>query len=213
MEQREKLSLEESSSLQFDSNMLRQRTIMIAEVVSFNGLENTVSVQPSLQRQFENDEKPSNLPIVNDVPIAFFGGGGFWVTVEPAKGDYCILMISDRAIELWKQTGGIVSPVKQRHHDMTDAVAYLGINPFNDAIPDIQSNAIHIRSKDGLTGVKVKNDVITLEQGGNVIGTVSGSSVAFTVNVTAPDFITDSGVSLGAHNHPGDSGGTTGAPN
>ena len=181
--------------------------------ISFNAANNTVVVQPCLQRKFNGDEVPSNLPLINDVPVAFFGGGGFFITTTPAKGDYCLLMISDRCIELWKQAGGIVSPRKARHHDMTDAIAYFGLNPFNSAIPSVQTGAIHIRSKDGLTGVKIKNDTITLEQGGVAIGTVTGSSVAFTVNVTAPDFITDAGVSLGGHTHTGDSGGNTSPPN
>jgi hypothetical protein len=213
MDNREQITTENAFAQQFESQMLRQRTIMLGQIVAFDSAKNSVNVQPVLQRKFVDDKEPSNLPIINDVPVAYFGGGGFWITVEPAVGDYCILLISDRAIERWKQTGGIVSPVKARHHDMNDAVAYLGLNPFNNALSNIASNAIHIRSRDGQAGIKLTDSAIELTQDGQTIGTVTGSSVSFTVNVTAPDFVTDSGVSLGSHTHPGDSGGTTGAPN
>ena len=213
MDKSEKLTIENAFLSQFESNMLRQRTVIIGQVVSFNSVANSVDVQPVLQRKFIEDEKPSNLPIINDVPVAFFGGGGFWITIEPAAGDYCILLISDRSIDLWKETGGIVSPDKGRHHDFNDAIAYLGLNPFNNALQNVAQNAIHIRSRDGAAGVKLSNGDLQLIQGGSTIATVTAGSVAFTVNVTAPDFVTDSGISLGSHTHPGDSGGTTGGPN
>jgi len=213
MDKIEKITAESAFYKQFESQMLRQRTIMIGQVVSFNSLNNSVNVQPVLKRKFADEKEPTNLPIINDVPVAFFGGGGFWITIEPAPGDYCILLISDRALERWKRTGGVVSPVKARHHDMNDAVAYMGLNPFNDALQNIPQNTLHIRSRDGQSGIKLSNSNIEMMQGGQTIGTVTSSGVSFTVNVTAPDFVTDAGVSLGSHTHTGDSGGTTSAPN
>jgi len=44
-------------------------------------------------------------------------------------------------------------------------------------------------------------------------GTGGGGDVTITGNVTATGDVTGAGVSLASHDHPGDSGGTTGAPN
>ena len=229
MEDRDIVSNEDAFYQQFDSNMLRQRTIMIGEVISFDGDKNTVVVQPSLQRLFDGDESPSNLPIINDVPACFFGSGGFWITTKPKKGDNCLLFISDRSIERWKLTGGIVSPGKKRHHDMTDAVAYFGLNSTNNAIPNIEPDCLHLRSKDGQSGIKIKDDSIEVHHNNFPVVTMSVDSVnisiagvnvcaitsagvAFSVPVTAPSFTDGGGIVLGTHTHTGDSGGTTSAP-
>lgn len=199
----DKLSSEESFAQMFNAGMLRQRTMIIAQVVSFDSEQNSVSVQPCLQRQFVDDESPTNLPIINDVPVSFFGGGGFWITIEPKAGDYCTLHISDRCLDLWKINGGIVSPEKKRHHDFNDAVAYFGINPFNSTIPEVEPSCLHMRSKDGNDGIKLKNGSVTIEHEGSPIAYVSPSHVYFTVPVFAPEFTTESGVVLGTHPHPG----------
>jgi len=49
---------------------------------------------------------------------------------------------------------------------------------------------------------------------GSISGGTGGSGdVTITGNVTATGDVTGAGVSLASHDHPGDSGGTTGAPN
>lgn len=211
-EEREELSTDSAFNAQFDSSILRLRTVMLAQVVAFNLEQNTVDVQPCIKRKFIKDETPGNLPIISDVPVAYFGGGGFWLTIEPKSGDYCVLMVSDRSIEAWKSIGGVVDPQIKRHHDMTDSIAYFGINPFNDVIPEIEPETMHLRSKDGQTGIKLTASNAVIHIGGNDILTVGADSVASTVNITAPDFITDSGISLNGHIHTGDSGGDTSPP-
>jgi hypothetical protein len=226
---KEELSSSAAFSQQFDSSTLRLRTIMVGQVVAFDPIQNTVDVQPCIKRKFIKDKKAGNLPIINDVPVGFFGAGNFWLTIEPQEGDYCVLLISDRSIERWKLTGGITDPQLKRHHDMTDAIAYFGINPFEEALPDVQTSAIHIRTRDGESGIKLEADTATIHIGGDEIvkvtssevvislggtsiATITSGNVAFTVNVTAPDFITDTGISLRQHTHIDSVGGNTSVP-
>ena len=91
MTNRSELSLAKAFSMQFDANSLLLRTILPAQVVEVNLERNSVDVQPVLQGKRSNEENPYLLPIVNDVPIQYYGAGNFWITYEPKPGDYCVL--------------------------------------------------------------------------------------------------------------------------
>lgn len=212
---REELTTAQAFKRQFDSNALLLRTIMPAQVVSVDLEKNAVSVQPVLKGKMENESEGYLLPIINDVQVQYYGAGNFWLTFEPKAGDYCVLSISDRSIEAWKKSGGVIDPVINRHHDMTDAFAYFGINPFPDAIPSIEQETMHIRTKDGLTGVKIKADVIKYDVEGVEVASMTSSLVTFNVPVSLVD-VTSNGKNISDdHTHSGvqTGGGNTGGVN
>lgn len=185
----------------FDQAMLMTRTIMIAECVSFNEERNTVDVQPAIMRRFTDTKKVSMLPIVRDVPVAFYGAGGVTVTYKPVAGDNCILMVSDRAIDAWKKLGGIIDPAKPRHHDMSDAVAYFGLNAFPDAYQNLRGG-MDIRTRDGSTSLNVLSGSIVATVGGTKVATMTASKVVFDVPIEAPK-VKAAGKELAGHTHGG----------
>lgn len=185
----------------FDQAMLMTRTIMIAECVSFNEDRNTVDVQPAIMRRFTDTKKVSMLPMVRDVPVAFYGAGGVTITYKPVSGDNCILMVSDRAIDAWKKLGGIVDPAKPRHHDMSDAVAYFGINAFPDAYQNLRGG-MDVRTRDGSTSLNVLAGSIVATVGGTKVATMTASKVVFDVPIEAPK-VKAAGKELAGHAHGG----------
>tara|TARA_B100000768_G_scaffold178775_1_gene195144 strand:- start:1982 stop:2653 length:672 start_codon:yes stop_codon:yes gene_type:complete len=191
MSSREELTTANAFKQQFDSLSLLLRTTMPAQVVAWYPDKNTVDVQPVLQGAYLTDDgevvDPYNLPIINDVQVQFFGAGDFWLTVEPTIGSYCVLSISDRCIEGWKKAGGIINPQKLRHHDKSDAFAYMGLNPLTDAIPSVESGTLHMRSRDGLTGIKLTQDAIDYDVGGVNVCTMTSSLVEFKVPIKTPE--------------------------
>ena len=201
---------DESLLYSMDQFSLSMRTMMLAECVSFDSARNCVTVQPLLQTNI--DGQVSNIPPIKDVPVGFYQAGGFAVTHKPAKGDVCMLLVSDRNISKWKLTGGIIDPKSPQHHNMNDAVAYFGLSAFPDAINGIKSG-IDIRSKDGGNSLNVASGTATLTLGGTEIFTATASGVAFNVPVTAPE-VNAGGISLTTHRHTGiESGGdTSGGP-
>ena len=212
-------------AIQFDAQAKLLRTNMPAQVVAVDLERNTVDVQPVLKGVRSNDEEYL-LPVINDAQIQFYGAGNFWITFEPKAGDYCVLSVSDRSIEAWKKSGGIIDPKLNRHHDMTDAFAYFGINPFPDAIPLIETDTMHVRTKDGLTGIKIKADSIKYDVLGVEVANMSSALVTFNVPVqlgstlnvigtTTLNTVTDVGINIGSnHKHSGvqTGGGNTGNP-
>ena len=198
---RSELSSAKAFAMQFDSNSLLLRTILPGQVVAVNLERNTVDVQPCLRGKRANQEDSYLLPIINDVPIQYYGAGNFWVTFEPKEGDYCVLSVSDRSIEAWKKAGGIIDPKLNRHHDMTDAFAYFGMNPFPGAIHNIETDTMHVRTKDGSTGVRVKADEILYDVNNTNVAQMTSSLVDFKVPIKAPE-ATIAGVTQSTHSHP-----------
>ena len=201
----DELTQEEMLAAVTDAALYRVRTHLPAQVVSVDLDRNTVDVQP-LVMGFKDGIGYRNLPVIKEVPIKYYGAGGFVVTFQPAVGDVCELAIHDRSIDTWKRTGGIVEPERRHRHDLTDATAYFGLNDYANSVPSIQSG-MDIRSKDGNTGVRITGSSIEFRQSGTVIATMSASGVTFNVpvEIQGRDFLT--------HTHPGDSGGNTGPVN
>ena len=193
--------------------LLMTRTIMIAECVAFNEERNTVDVQPALKRKFSNKAEASLAPIIRDVPVEFYGAGGVVITYKPVAGDVCELHIVDRAIDAWKKLGGIVDPAKPRHHDMSDAVAYFGLNAYPNAYQNLRSG-MDIRTRDGSTSLNVLDGSIVATVGGTKVATMTASKVVFSVPIEAPKVKAD-GKELAGHNHGGvqTGSGNTGANN
>ena len=47
------------------------------------------------------------LPILPDVPVMFFGGGGMTITAPIKPGDECLVIFADRCIDGWWWLGGV----------------------------------------------------------------------------------------------------------
>lgn len=208
---RQELEQEEALSHSIDTMMYLLRTSQPGVVTSVDLARNVVNVQPAIMGKLSG--KAANpLPIVQDVPIAYYGAGGFVVTHKPAVGDLCLLLASDRSLSRWKLSGGVVDPGERRRHDLTDSVAYFGLNHFGAAYPAIK-DGIDVRSRDGSTSLNIKDGEASLTLSGTPIFTATPASVAFSVPIISPE-ATIAGRVFTTHEHTGgtEGDGTTGAP-
>jgi hypothetical protein len=142
-------------------------THLPAQVVSYNSLTNTCSVQPCINRIRTDDPKNMSTvswPPLEDVPVKQFGSGKCLFSVAPQVGSYGILHISERTIETWLAKGGVVDPNSTRKFDLSDSVFDPGIYPLvadgdNGLIsPAIHTDRIELRTRVGTTYVAVKDD-------------------------------------------------------
>ena len=208
---RQELEQEEAMSHSIDTMLYMLRTAQPGVVTSVDLARNVVNVQPAIMGKLAG--KPANnLPIVQDVPILYYGAGDFTVTHKPKVGDLCMLLVSDRSLSRWKLSGGVVDPGERRRNDLTDSVAYFGLNHFAGAYPDIK-DGIDIRTRDGQTSLNLTGADLALTIGGAPIFTASAGVVAFSVPITTPE-ATIAGRVFTAHEHTGgtEGDGTTGAP-
>lgn len=197
---RQELEQEEALTHSIDTMLYLLRTSQPGIVVAFNEAQNTVQVQPCIQGK-QAGKQARALPELLDVPVAFYGAGGYVVTHKPQAGDVCLLIANDRSLSRWKQSGGVVDPGERRRHNLTDSVAYFGLNHFAQAYQDIKTG-IDIRTRDGLTSLNLTQTQLALEIGGAPIFTASAGGVAFSVPITAPE-ATIAGRVFTAHRHGG----------
>lgn len=66
-----------------------------------------------------------------------------YITYPLKAGDECILLFSDREIESWFVNGNVNAEIYPRLHDLTDAVAIVGLRSLPNMI-QILSNTLHL---------------------------------------------------------------------
>lgn len=100
-------------------------------IESYDKTQRRASVKPMLQRQYVDGDVES-MPIINNVPVYFPSGGGASITLPVKKGDGCVLLFSERSLDRYlaqplvkeTETGDV------RMHDISDAIAFVGVWPF-----------------------------------------------------------------------------------
>ena len=113
------------------SNKLADMNIcMPAKIIEYDYTKQKAKVQPALNQRY-NDGEVVKLPIIFNVPVIHPASGGASITFPVAIGDNVLLVFSQKSLEEWLQNGEQVTPDDPRQNDLTDAIAFLGLNSFN----------------------------------------------------------------------------------
>lgn len=118
------------------------RVAMPGEIVSFDPVEQTAQVKALLPDQIfteSGDASTSSIGVLNKVPVQFPGAAGFAETWPVAAGDPCLLVFSDRALDVWHERGVEADPADERRHDLSDAVAILGVRSKPGKLTDFDT--------------------------------------------------------------------------
>lgn len=118
------------SEKQQNITMFKTHVALPAIVQSFNASKQTVDVQPAIrEKMIDPDNKIyyQQYPLLINVPIVFPQAGGYSITFPINRGDECIVIFSDLAIDNWWESGGVQNPVEQRRHDLSDGIAIFGL--------------------------------------------------------------------------------------
>jgi len=154
---------EEAAALaaHIEERALDLHTCLPGQIVSFDDSAQTAKVQPTIRRIFAQ-QGPVDLPELVDVPVAFPGGGNYQLTFPVAAGDECILVFSERAIDFWWQNGGVQLPAEYRTHDLSDAIAQVGLNSKPNKLATFRTDGAELRTRDGAVRIAVSNGMIFL---------------------------------------------------
>lgn len=180
------------------------RTHLVGQVVAYDPATNTAEIQPVVNAVRFGD--PDNLttkqlPVLADVPVQLPGSGKVWVAFGLAEGTYGTLHVSDRELETWLTTGGIVDPGDIRMHDISDcwfepSLVHLVDDGDNGAFAEaIDTDRICLRTRTNTTQIAVKDDetievknekcTLVIDVDGNVTLTTDGA-----ITATSGDTIT-----------------------
>lgn len=147
-----------------DQKLAAVRVALPGEIVSFDASTQTAQVKPLLADQFissAGESEAVSLGVLSGVPVVFAGGGGFAETWPVAQGDPCLLVFSDRSLDLWFDRGGEVEPDSTRRHDLSDAIAILGVRSKPGALSEFDTS----RAVWGNNGPRIAADGSALHLG------------------------------------------------
>lgn len=153
------------------SRAIRVQTV--AKVVSVDYDRQTITAQPLIREKIidsiTGETYWQQLPVISDVPLCFPQFGGFVLTMPVKAGDEVVLSFSDSCFDSWFTKGGIQNWNDRRRHDLSDAIAIVGINNQTNTIDNFSQTATELRSKDGEMSVSLDKDggeeVLTLKRG------------------------------------------------
>jgi hypothetical protein len=129
------VSMSSMLDLLFDQERARTWHSMPARVESYDKVRQKISAQPLIKREYSDDlgDHAERLPIVPDVPVVFFGSGGYSDTVPVTRGDTVLLVFASQSLDRWLVRGGVVEPGIRG--GLADAVAFIGLRDFAHPIP------------------------------------------------------------------------------
>ncbi len=113
-------------------------TAMPATIIDFDAKTCKATVQPSLNKKYLSGEVA--FPKIENVPVIFPRGKDFFLTFPVQNNDSCLLIFSERSIDLWKSFGGQLTPDDRRKFDLSDAIAIPGLYSFNDVLEGVSGD-------------------------------------------------------------------------
>ena len=158
------------------SNDIRVACIGIIQAFNPTPGEQTVTVQPAIRERIKDQYgnfSYVNLPLLVDVPVQWPRGGGFLLTFPINPGDECELSFCDSCIDAWWSNGGVQNPMEQRRHDISDAVAKVGITSQHNPIGNYNMSAVELRNEAGTVKLSLS------ASGVNITGGLTVDGVAF----------------------------------
>ncbi len=104
-------------------------------IQSFNAAKGTAVVQ-TVFKSYAPDGSIVDAPILLDCPVFAVQGGGGAFLPPVAAADPCVVLFSDQHLDAWFKTGTpqLPQPEDDRLHDLSDGMAFVGINASNAAL-------------------------------------------------------------------------------
>lgn len=155
------------------------RTSIPAVVVSYDAALQTCKCELAT-RLPTTDGTPEQLPPLEDVPVKWQRGGGYFCTMPLAAGDAGLLVFCEADFSAWRESGEISDATQERRHGL---YAYFlpGGCAQGAEIADASATKLVI-GKDG--GPVMKIDAAGIELGASATGYVA-MATAVTAQLTA----------------------------
>lgn len=135
-------------------------TALPAKVVSCDGHSATIRLMIT---QVMKGGDVLELPPLVDVPVGFYRGGGFCVTVPIKAGDEGLAIFSERCIDGWYASGETSKPLDARFHDYSDAFFLPQGSSQPNRIPDYSTDSLSMQTDDGETFIRIKSGKIIMQ--------------------------------------------------
>ena len=191
---------DEKDRLRDDKLNIDLRVACPGIILSFDPIEQTVSVQLALRENVSDSEYNKEwqaIKPISDIPIVIPRAGGYCITMPIKPGDECLVVFGDMCIDAWWERGGIQNQMDKsmRRHDLSDGFAILGPWSQPKVIKNYSTDSCQIRSEEGKACIELKGNDINMKAGN--------------VKIDASQITLD-GIVWDSHIHPGVHGMTGG---
>lgn len=129
-------------------------TAMPGIVQSYDAAKQRVNVQVAVKTTSVGEDgelRQEVVGVLNAVPVVHLGGSGFRSYFPPARGDTCLLVICSRSIDTFLNQGGVVDSFFLHRHDLSDAVALVGLRDFAHPLKNAPTDHASIGHDEGAT--------------------------------------------------------------
>lgn len=180
-------------------------TAMPGIIQSFDAARMTCTIQPAIRGAIiapNGRAEAADLPLLVDCPVVFPGGGGYILTYPLKAGDEALIVIAERCIDAWWQSGGVQAAAEYRLQDLSDGFV----------IPGPRSQPHVVAGGVGMTGAELRTDSGTtvLRLKGTAVELVAPGGVTFdTPTLTLTGDMVCGGFSYLGHTHTGVHGETS----
>lgn len=114
------------------------RFINVGFIQSYDSATQRASVVMAF-RKISSNNTVTDPVVISNVPVFVLSGGQSAITLPISVGDSCLLVFNDQSLDAWKNSAGdLVAPTGTNAagfsaHNITDAIALVGVNPFATA--------------------------------------------------------------------------------
>ena len=172
-------------------------TAMPGIIQSFDSVRMTCTIQPAIRGAIvapNGRAEASDLPLLVDCPVVFPGGGGYVLTYPLKAGDEALIIIAERCIDAWWQSGGVQAAAEYRLQDLSDGF----VIPGPRSLPRVVTGGV------GMTGAELRTDTGTtvLRLKGDAIEIVAPGGITMTTpTLTVTGDVISGGISYLGHTH------------
>jgi hypothetical protein len=133
-------------------------TCLPGQIESYDFRTSKVSVKPLIKKKFL-DGTILEIPIIENVPVVFPRTSRSGTTFPLKKGDKCLIVFSQRAMERYLSSGEDSEPGDKRKFDLTDAIAIPGLFSFVEGSIASNNDDMEISHEGQKVTIKKNGDI------------------------------------------------------
>lgn len=149
----------------------------VGTIQEFDSVKQTASITINYKKTYYQLNSATGLydpllvdyPVMVDCPVICLGGGAASLTFPIAKGDECLVLFNDRAIDNWFQGGAGAAIESTRLHSFADGIALVGLRSLGNVLENYDSSRAVLQNGSTMVAVgpslvKIANDMTTLKE-------------------------------------------------
>lgn len=124
----------------------------------------TCTVQLAIREKlnFNGNLEWTEIPLLLDVPLFIYSGGGYCMTLPIQKDDECLVIFGDNCMDSWWQSGGVQNQIERRRHDLSDGFAIVGFRSQPQTVKNYSTNTAQLRNASGSAYIEIAGDTINI---------------------------------------------------